>query len=207
MSTKTFSAIVSACALLFTSSSLGQSTAASEGAVPIASLITDIAKRTGKRFVVDPRVRADVTLIQREAEPLTYAEFLTVLQVHGFAAVEENKLVKVVPDAGVRNAAVPFVSDKRKRLDAEYVTKVIPVRTMPAHMLVPTLRPLLPMQAHLAASICSNDLMIVDTAANVERIEALVQALDRGEPIELERGECAASHAADGDAKKEGKEL
>src|SRR5690606_15035098 len=116
---------------------------------PLTSLISDVAKRTGKRFVVDPRAHADVTLIQRNDEPLSYAEFLTVLQVHGLTAVEEGSLVRVVPDANVRNLALPLVNDEDKRADAEYITKVVPVRTTSATMLVPMLRPLMPMQAHL----------------------------------------------------------
>lgn len=200
MTTRFVPALVCACALLGTSVSFAQSSEASEGTVPLASLISDMAKRTGKRFVVDPRARADVMLIQKQGERLSYAEFLTVLQVHGFAAVEEGDLVKVVPDMNVRNLALPVLRDKDTRPDAEYVTKVIAVRRTPAAMLVPLLRPMLPMQAHLAASVCSNDLVIVDTAANVRRIESLVQSLDRGEPYEPR--DCAVPRSSASESKE-----
>ncbi len=183
---------VCACTLLAASTGVAQSEPSSDGTVPLTSLISDVAKRTGKRFVVDPRAHADVTLIQRNDEPLSYAEFLTVLQVHGFTAVEEGSLVRVVPDANVRNLALPLVDDEDKRADAEYITKVVPVRTTSAAMLVPMLRPLMPVQAHLAVSVCTNDLVIVDTAANVRRIEAIVQSLDDGEEP-FEARECVAA--------------
>lgn len=184
--------VVCVCTLLAASTGFAQSEPSSDGTVPLTSLISDVAKRTGKRFVVDPRTRADVILIQREVEPLSYAEFLTVLQVLGFTAVEEGSLVKVVPDANVRNLALPLVDDEDKRADAEYITKVVPVRTTSAAMLVPMLRPLMPVQAHLAVSVCTNDLVVVDTAANVRRIEAIVQSLDDGEePFEVR--ECVAA--------------
>ncbi|HAM74737.1 MAG TPA: type II secretion system protein GspD, partial [Alcanivorax sp.] len=56
----------------------------------IQAFINQVAEMTGKNFVVDPRVRArDVTVISNQ--PLTsdevYELFLSVLQVHGYAAV------------------------------------------------------------------------------------------------------------------------
>jgi len=159
-----------------------------ENSIPITSLISTVAKKSGKKFVIDPRVRSDVTLIEARASAISYADLLTVLQIHGFAAVESGDLVRIVPDAIVRQMSLPIVRGKEKHFDAEYVTKIIAVRTTPAALLVPMLRPLLPQQAHLAAAICSNDLLIVDTAGNVKRIEALVHALDRGsEPFKPEQ--------------------
>jgi type II secretory pathway component GspD/PulD (secretin) len=175
------------------------SAAADGNSVPITTLISTVAKRTGKKFVVDPRVRSDVMLIGESPASISYEDFLTVMQVHGFAVVESEDLVRVVPDAGVRQLSLPIAQGKEKRFDSEYVTKVIAVRNTPAAMLVPMLRPLLPQQAHLAAAVCSNDLIIVDTVANVKRIESLVQSLDKGEPFKVK--ECAAREAAGGESK------
>lgn len=166
-----------------------------ENSIPITSLISTVAKKSGKKFVIDPRVRSDVVLIEQRAAAISYEDFLTVLQTHGFAAVETGNLVRIVPDAVVRQLSLPIVRGKEKHFDAEYVTKVVRVRSVPAAMLVPMLRPLLPQQAHLAAAVCSNDLVIVDTAGNVKRIEALVHALDQGsEPYTPEHcGKSASS--------------
>jgi hypothetical protein len=56
-------------------------------------------------------------------------------------------------------------------------------------LLVPILRPLIPQMGQLAAAYCSNDLLIVDTFANVKRIESLVHALDTGTPYKAEKCE------------------
>ncbi|NLG78079.1 MAG: hypothetical protein GX535_17725 [Xanthomonadaceae bacterium] len=194
-------AFVACVSVLAASASFAQSTSPSEDTVPLLSLISDIAKRSGKRFVVDPRAQVDVTLIPRKAEPLSYAELLTVLHVHDLAAVEEGAMVRVIPDANIRNLAVPLLEDTAERAEADYVTKVIPVRTTPAAMLVPMLRPLMPVQAHLAASICTNDLVIVDTAANVRRIEGIVRSLDDGEEPYTPR-ECAPRQSTSDESKK-----
>jgi type II secretory pathway component GspD/PulD (secretin) len=53
---------------------------------------------------------------------------------------------------------------------------------VPAATLVPILRPLLPVAAHLAAAVCSNELLVTDTFAKVKLLEKLVASLDVGGP-------------------------
>ena len=57
----------------------------------IKSFVSDIASLTGKSFVVDPRVKANVTVISRDDLTIeeAYEIFLSVLSVHGFTAVEQ----------------------------------------------------------------------------------------------------------------------
>ncbi len=153
------------------------------GGTPITQLIATVARATGKKFLLDPRVRADVSLVGISPSSVSYAELLTILRLHGFAAVEAGGLVQVVPDAAVRSMAVPLLNERETKPDSEIVTDTFRVKNSPATSYVPILRPLLPQWAHLAADICgSNSLVIVDTYANVKRIEALVQRLDVGEP-------------------------
>jgi hypothetical protein len=64
---------------------------------------------------------------------------------------------------------------------------------VPATPLVPILRPLLPQMGHLAALPCVNKLIIVDTFASVRRIQAIIDALDVGEPYTPEK--CSAHEA------------
>ena len=65
----------------------------------IKSFVSDIASLTGKSFVVDPRVKANVTVISRDDLTIeeAYEIFLSVLSVHGFTAVEQANAVKIVP--------------------------------------------------------------------------------------------------------------
>jgi len=160
---------------------------ADDAGVPLLSLVRAVAKRTGKKMVIDPRVHGNVQLIGEEPGSVTYSELLTILQVQGFAAVEGGGLVKVIPETIVRQSALPLVVGSVTYPDAQYVAAVIPVRKMPAGNLVPILRPLLPQQAHLAAAICSNSILMVDTYANIRRIETLIAALDTGNPYKADR--------------------
>jgi len=160
-----------------------------EGTVPITRLIGTVARKTGKRFILDPRVRADVLLVGQDPASLSYADLLEILQVHGFAAIEGAGYVRIVPDGSVRSEVVPKVSGKESHPDAEWVSKIIPVHSVPAAQLVPLLRPMLPPQAHLVASACTNVLLIVGTVAKVRQIESLVADLDVGSPYKPDKCE------------------
>ena len=156
-----------------------------KGGVPVEELIAAVAKRTGKTFIIDPRVQGEAVLIGSDPAKLDYAELLSVLQVHGFAAVARGDVVRVIPDANVRQQPLAIVTGKESHPDAEFVTKTFTLKNVPAAQLVPILRPLLPQVGHLVAFPCTNMLMIVDTFGNVQRIEKLVQALDVGGPYTL----------------------
>jgi type II secretory pathway component GspD/PulD (secretin) len=155
--------------------------------IPLVTLLRAVAKRTGKKMIIDSRVSGNVQLIGEDAGNVNYGELLTILQVQGFAAVEGGGLVRVIPATIVRQSALPLIAGTATYPDAQYVAAVIPVHKVPAASLVPILRPLLPQQAHLAASICSNSLLMVDTFANVRRIESLVSALDTGNSYKDDR--------------------
>jgi general secretion pathway protein D len=169
-----------------------QSDAVESNTTALSTILAAVAKSSGKKFIVDPRVRADVQLLQNPAS-LTYDDFLMLIQVHGFAAVTNGDYVRVVPDANIRHMAIPTVVGDTHPL-AEYVTRVVSVKSVPAAMLVPLLRPLIPQQGHLVALPCTNNLIVVDTFGNVQRLEKIIQSLDRGEPYKPEK--CSMSALA-----------
>jgi len=125
----------------------------------IHSLIQTVSRQSGKNFVVDPRVKARVTVIS--AKPLSdeelYETFLSVLQVHGYSAVPRGDLIKIVPDVNAKQGPVPNYDGNASD---QLVTQVIKVDNVPAAQLVPILRPLVPQQGHLAAYASTNTLII-----------------------------------------------
>jgi general secretion pathway protein D len=158
-----------------------KATPLTENGIPIDRLIATVAKKTGKKFVVDPRVRANVVLGGAEPSEITYAQFLTVLEVYGFIAVDDGGLVRVLPDANMRQEPIPTITSKDIRPASECVTQIVPLKYVSAAQLVPILRPMLPQYAHLAALPSANTLIISDRFANVRRIEALAKSLDTPE--------------------------
>jgi len=154
--------------------------------VPLATVVGAVAKRSGKKFIVDPRVQGDAILFNANPGSLSYDDLLVLLNVHGFTAITTGDYVRVIPEASVRQVALP-IADGDKHPLAEYVTRVIPVKSIPAPMLVPLLRPLIPQQGHLVALPCSNDLILVDTFGNTQRLEQVIKSLDHGQPYVPEK--------------------
>jgi general secretion pathway protein D len=167
------------------SSSADTSRSGETGGVPLTQLIAAVAKSTGKKFLVDPRARAEVAVAGTAPSSVSYNDLIAILLLHGFVVVEGNGAVQVVPNAVARSEGVPLLKEKEIRPDAEIVTDTIRVKNSPAMRLVPILRPLVPQFGHLVADKCSNTLVLVDTYANVRRLEAIVQRLDVGEPYKL----------------------
>ena len=137
----------------------------------IRQIIEAVSEVTGKNFVIDPRVRAEVTMLS--TTPMSpdafYQTFLSILSVYGFVAVPSGEVIKLLPDANARQMpGWDMLADGRGPDDI--VTQVVPVKNIAAAQLVPILRPLIPQYGHLAAHPASNLLIISDRAANVERV-------------------------------------
>lgn len=149
-----------------------------EPTVPLERLIALVAKKTGKMFVLDPRVHGDVVLIGRSPTEISYTDLLGILEVYGYVAIEAPGSVRVVPDANVRVEPIPTITPKDTRPGPEYVTEIITLKNIATAFLVPILRPMVPQNGQLVAYPQTNSLIIVDRFENVRRIEALVRALD-----------------------------
>lgn len=150
----------------------------------LTDLIDKVAKRTGKQFVVDPRVRAQVPKAGIDLDKVDYPKLLAILNVNQFGTYEANGVVRVLPDASARQMPIPVTTEvPANALDDEYVTVLITAKNMCAAHAVPVLRPLMPQAAHLAADVQSNTLIISDRAANARRISDMIGRLDKATPV------------------------
>jgi general secretion pathway protein D len=153
----------------------------------ISAVIATVSEITGRNFIVDPRVKGKVTVLS--PTPLSpdgvYQAFLSILQVHGFAAVTVGGITKIVPDTDAKQEGIDYSRGGRAG-DDEIVTRVIQVDNVSATQLVPILRPLIPQYGHLAAYNSSNSLIISDRASNVARIESLVRRIDQTTDRDIE---------------------
>ena len=100
----------------------------------IRVLIDTVSEVTGKNFVIDPRVKAKVTVVS--SQPMNqdelYDVFLSILQVHGFAAIPTGDIIKIVPDVSAKQGPVPTASYKKPGRGDQLVTRVIAVENVPA---------------------------------------------------------------------------
>jgi general secretion pathway protein D len=154
----------------------------------ISTLIETVAEVADKNFIVDPRVKGKVTVIS--SRPMSgeevYQVFLSILKVHGFAAVPSGEVIKIVPDVNAKQDGIPTASDSNPGRGDEMVTRVVQVDNVAAAQLVPILRPLVPQQGHLAAYPATNVLIISDRANNVERLLTIIRRIDQVSDSEIE---------------------
>lgn len=162
----------------------------------IRTVIEAVAQRTGRNFIIDPRVKGKVTVISQKAMDANalYEVFLSVLKVHGYAAIPGKHATKIVPEVNAKQDAIKTLTGKGRDSD-EFVTQVLEVKHVDAAQLVPILRPLVPQRGHLAAYPASNVLIISDSAANIGRIAIIVGRIDKatGDEIEVIRLEHASA--------------
>ncbi|MBL4761932.1 MAG: type II secretion system protein GspD [Gammaproteobacteria bacterium] len=153
----------------------------------IKTLINTVSELTGKNFIIDPRVKGKVTVVS--AKPMDadgiYNVFLSILQVHGISAIEGDGIIKIVPDAGAKQHAIPFQSKNQKSTD-RLITRVIKLKNIPATQVVPILRPLIPQHGHLVAYAPSNTLIISDRASNISRILQIIKRIDINDTQDIE---------------------
>ena len=165
----------------------------------ITQVAEAVSAATGRNFIVDPRVRAQVNLIS--ASPMTPAEFyqafLSILQVHGFVAVPTGNIIKIVPDANVRTMPGNDLPDHVSSTSDEMVTQVIQVKNTNAAQMVQVLRPLVAQYGQLVPVPGTNTIIISDRANNVARIMRIIARVDQAGDATIEVIPLQNSTAAD----------
>lgn len=147
--------------------------------VPLQPLLDRVARESKKQFLVDGHVNPEIYLGGARQEDVTYPVLLAILRANGLGSVEIEGRVNVLLVNDVRFYPAPIVQNDDNRIAAdEWVTRIVTTTNIDSALLVPVLRPLLPQQAHLAA-MPPNALIIMDRYANLQRIAAIVKALDQ----------------------------
>ena len=153
----------------------------------IRIVVEAVSEATGKNFILDPRVTGKVNLLS--AEPMSkdafYEAFLSILQVHGYIAIESGNLIKILPNATARQFPSQFGTEATNGPD-DMATQVIQVHNVGATQLVPILRPLIPQYGHMVAHSGSNMLIISDRAANLARIVRIIRRIDMASDDDIE---------------------
>jgi general secretion pathway protein D len=142
----------------------------------IREFIDQVAQISGQTFVVDPRVKGQVSVVSNSPLNLTevYQLFLSVMATHGFTVITQGDQARIVPNAEAKAEA-----DTGRTAPDRLETRLIQVQHSSAAELIPLIRPLVPQYGHLAAITSANAIIISDRSANIQRIEDLVRQLDQ----------------------------
>jgi len=150
----------------------------------IRAFIDFAAKFSGKNFLVDNRVKGNISLVSQSpmSEEDAYRVFLSVLEIHGFAAVDAGPVTKIVPRAESKQKSIPVHQGTAQRNDA-MVTQVLRLKYADSQQLVALIRPLISPNSHLVAYPRGNMLLLTDSSSNIRRIQQILRLLDRKDAV------------------------
>ena len=117
-----------------------------------------------------------------------YETFLAALRLHGYAAIEDRGLVRILPEADAKLNSSPTVGPgaSGNAVGDQIQTRVFALQHESAAQLVPVLRPLISPNNTIVAYQNNNTLVITDYANNLQRIAGIISAIDqpsRNDPV------------------------
>jgi len=154
--------------------------------IDIHEFIAQIAEITGKTFVIDPKLRGQVTVISDMAldQDGVYALFLSVLRLQNYTAVPSGNVVRIQQTATGKQTP-GAVGDLSQIAPEELVTRVIAAQNVASSELLKILRPLIPQYGFIGAVETPNVVIISDHADNIIRLKKLIQQIDVSDEEEV----------------------
>ena len=147
--------------------------------IEIGALIKVMSELTRKNFILDERVVGKVTLMTptRISPDEAYQVFQSALEIKGFTAIEDGKVVRIIPTAQARQSGLKVYQDGRFGGEG-YVTQLIRMTYVNPTEITRALQPLISKDGSLIAYAPTNSLIITDAVPNIRKIESLVHAMD-----------------------------
>lgn len=140
----------------------------------IRAFIQDIARSTGRTFIVDPAVSGTVTV--SSDRPLSRAQlfevFLSTLRANGLVVTPTaSGAYRISPAAGAAQGPATVGAER-------FATEVFALRHLDAASAAETIRPLVGPQGQVLANPAGNSVVVADFADNLARIRALIGRID-----------------------------
>ncbi len=149
--------------------------------VDIKVFIQFISGVTGKNFIIDNKVRGKISIISPGAISIkeAYEVFESVLEIHGFAAVNSGKLVKVIPSkmASKKNIVTKL---KREAVDVNdhVITQLIPLKYANPAEIKKLFSPLVSKNSSILSYGPTNSLIVTDLSSNIHRLLKILDVID-----------------------------
>ncbi|MBW8305116.1 MAG: type II secretion system secretin GspD, partial [Brevundimonas sp.] len=140
----------------------------------IRAFIQDVARSTGRTFIVDPAVTGTVTVTSDR--PLSRAQlfevFLSTLRSNGLVVTPTSSgAYRISPAQGAAQGPATVGSER-------FATEVFQLRNIDAASAAETIRPLVGAQGQVLANAGANSVVVADFADNLARIRALIGRID-----------------------------
>jgi general secretion pathway protein D len=149
--------------------------------VDINVFIKFISELTSRNFIVDQRVRGKVTIISpsRISVKEAYKVFESVLEVHGFTAVQAGEVTKIIPSPDARSKNIETrLKEEAASPEDRVVTQLIPLKYASADEIKRLFAPLVSKSSVILAYSPTNMLVITDVYSNIQRLLKILNAID-----------------------------
>ncbi len=142
---------------------------------------------TDKNIIIHPNVKGKVSVLAGDAmnREDAFQVFLSVLQVHGFAAIPNGNTLKIIPDVLAKQSSVPVLQNQQAGTE-DVVIRIVKIKNVSATKLINLLRPLVPQVGHLAANPSTNAIIIADRANNIDKVLSIVERIDQVGVVDIE---------------------
>ncbi|MCE5975629.1 type II secretion system secretin GspD [Pseudomonas sp. JR33AA] len=161
--------------------------------------VRDVVREVGaildQTIVLDPRVQGRITVLSNEPHDREGVRrlFYSVLNAQGFAAVNDGDRLLVLP----ASEAKAWANQQVDAIPAAFTTRVFSLSGSIAADLAGLLRPLVSSNGYIGPSSSANALVVTDSAANLDRLQALVAQLDSGQRHDYELVTLRTAQAAE----------
>jgi len=145
--------------------------------VDITKVTQDISKFSKKTLILDPRVKGRISIFSDSilSSEQVWDVYLRTIQVHGFAALSDGGIVRIIPE----NEATRDYSNSQS--SASIATKIFTLKNRSAGEILPQIKAITGRQSHLSSIPSINSILLVDKLSNIERIEKLLMTLDQND--------------------------
>jgi len=153
--------------------------------VELQTVIKFISEVTGRNFVFDDRVHGKITILapQKMSVDQAYAAFQSALHIAGFTTVPSGAVIKIVPVQEAKSSAIETVGPGGAAVRSDMsVTELFALKNVDVRNILPIVQPLVSPDGIVVAYAATNTLVVVDSAANVDRLHGILDALDVPEP-------------------------
>jgi general secretion pathway protein D len=151
--------------------------------VDIRTVLKTIGEITGINFILSKSVSGPVTVMSPTPIPLSelYGFLQQILDVHGYATIETENAVKIVPkdEATKRSVQVRIGADPAFiPMNDAMVTQILPIKYAEVAEIGEIVQSLLPAGAQMTTYPRTNSIMVTDISANIRHIAQIIQQLD-----------------------------
>lgn len=153
---------------------LAQSQTLNVQGADIRAFIQDVARSTGRTFIVDPGVTGTVTVTSDRPLNRTqlFEVFLSTLRANGLVVTPTaSGAYRISPAQGAAQGPATVGSER-------FSTEVFQLRNIDAASAAETIRPLVGAQGQVLANPGANSVVVADFSDNLVRIRALIARID-----------------------------